>query len=58
MLIGFGLLLLGWIIPVLEVMQVLKSTFFFNFVSYLASFIGLNLGIYGALSYVSRSKRK
>ena len=56
--IGFGLVLLGFVIPLLEVMQILTSTFALNFISYAASTAGLILGIVGAALYVSFERRK
>ncbi len=56
--IGFGLVLLGFVIPLLEVMQILKSTFALNFISYAASTTGLILGIVGAALYVSFQRKK
>ena len=54
---GFLLLLLGWILPLLMVMQVVTSTFFLNFFSYTVSLIGLMLGITGAVLF-SRTRSK
>ncbi len=56
-LIGFILSLLGVILPLLMVIHIVQSTFFINFVSYIASVIGLFLGIIGAASYI-REHRK
>jgi len=51
-LIGFVLLLLGFVIPFLIVVRVIPSTFFLNFLSYAASMLGLFLGMIGAVMYV------
>jgi hypothetical protein len=56
-LLGFLLSVSGVALPFLMVVHVLPSTFFLNFFSYLASFIGLVLGIIGASLYV-RTHRK
>lgn len=56
-LIGFFLSMLGVALPFLMVIQVIQSTFFMNFFSYIASLSGLALGIIGAASYV-REHRK
>jgi hypothetical protein len=56
-LIGFLLSVSGVVLPFLMVMHAIPSTFFLNFFSYLASFIGLVLGIIGASLYV-RTHRK
>jgi hypothetical protein len=46
-LIGFGLVLLGAILPFLMVMHTIKSTLFLNFFSYIASVAGF-LGVMGS----------
>jgi hypothetical protein len=58
LLIAFGLLLAGWILPVLMVMQIIPSTYFLNFFSYTAQLLGTILGFIGTLSIISRSRRK
>jgi hypothetical protein len=55
--IGFGLVILGFIIPLLMVMQVLKSTLFLNFLGYIASITGLLLGIIGTAMYASFNRK-
>lgn len=57
--IGIGALLvvLGAVLPLLMVLHVLPSTFFLNFFSYIASVLGLFLGIWGAALYIIRSRR-
>jgi hypothetical protein len=57
-LIGFILLLVGFFLPVLMIMQFIPSTFFLNFLSYGASFLGLMLGFSAAVSYAARGRRK
>lgn len=47
-LIGFFLVLFGFVAPLLMVVGVLESTFFLNFFSYAASVGGLFMGIIGA----------
>ncbi|HEX7620980.1 MAG TPA: hypothetical protein VF359_07270 [Anaerolineales bacterium] len=56
-LIGFVLVVLGAVLPFLMVLHVLESTFFLNFFSYVASLVGLILGIIGAAMYI-RIKKK
>jgi len=56
--IGFILLVLGVVIPILMVMHILESTFFLNFFSYGASLVGLFLGLLGAMSIVARNRRR
>ncbi len=51
-LVGFLLVLSGVILPLLMVLQVIRSTFLLNFISFGASVSGLLLGIVGAASYV------
>ncbi len=55
---GFILLTLGWVLPLLMVLHVLPSTLFLNFFSYIASVLGLFLGIWGAALYALRSRRQ
>ena len=50
--IGFVLVLLGFVLPFLMVVRVLESTLFLNFLSYGASVGGLFLGLIGAAMYV------
>ena len=57
MLIGFVLVVLGVVLPVLMVIHLLPSTFFLNFFAYGASLMGLFLGIIGASLYM-RGKQK
>ncbi len=49
--IGFFLVLFGFVAPFLIVLGVLKSTFALNFISYAASVGGLFMGIIGAAWY-------
>ena len=57
-LIGFILSVMGVIFPFLMVIQILPSTFFLNFFSYIASVMGLFLGIIGASRYVRANRKK
>ena len=50
--IGFVLVVLGFVLPFLMVIQVVESSIFLNFVSYAASVVGLFLGLIGAALYV------
>jgi positive regulator of sigma E activity len=56
--IGFLLLLLGVGIPFLMVLQIIESTLFLNFFTYIVQFLGLVLGFLGAMSFVRRSRSK
>jgi hypothetical protein len=58
MIIGLLFMLLGFALPVSMIMQLLKSTFFLNFLSYIASFLGLMLGIIGVAMLATRPKRE
>jgi hypothetical protein len=51
-LIGFVLVLFGFVAPFLMVMRVVPSSFALNFLSYGASVVGLFLGLIGAALYV------
>lgn len=57
LLVGAGLLVVGWILPVLMVMKYLPSTFLLNFAAYAASVGGLLLGMTGLTLY-QRSRRR
>jgi hypothetical protein len=56
--IGVILLILGFVLPLLMVAQVLKSTFFLNFFSWGCSFAGLLLGTLGVVTYAREKKRR
>jgi heme/copper-type cytochrome/quinol oxidase subunit 4 len=57
MVIGFVLLLVGTIVPFLIVLQMIESTFFLNFTSYLAQVAGLFLGVIGAAMYIRENRK-
>jgi hypothetical protein len=57
-LIGFVLVFLGFLLPLLIVIKVLESTYFLNFFSFTASILGLFMGILGAAQYVVEFRRK
>jgi hypothetical protein len=54
--IGFVMVLLGAILPFLIVMQIIPSTLFLNFFSYIMSVAGLFLGVTG-LAFVVRFQK-
>jgi len=54
---GFGLSVLGVVLPFLMMIHIIESTLFLNFFSFTASMSGLILGIAGAAQYV-REHRK
>lgn len=55
---GFFLLVLGVVLPFLMVLQILESTLFLNFFSFIAQFLGLIVGFIGAMSIVRRNRRR
>ena len=55
-ILGFVLLVIGFILPFLMVLQLLESTLPLNFLAYLSSFFGLILGLIGIVTY-SRSQK-
>jgi hypothetical protein len=55
-ILGFFMLLFGWVMPLLMLMHVLPSTFFLNFFSYIVSLVGLILGVVGVAFYVRLRK--
>jgi hypothetical protein len=58
-LVGLGvlLMLLGIALPFLMVIQVIKSTFFLNFIAWGISVAGLALGTIGVAFYASGKNR-
>lgn len=56
--VGFLLVLAGAIVPMLMVLQVLQSTWALNFFSFIASIVGLMLGLAGSAYIVSLRKQK
>jgi len=57
-LLGFGLLVLGVVLPMLMILQVLESTFFLNFLAYICSFLGLMFGLIGTAWYTRKNRKK
>jgi hypothetical protein len=56
-LVGFLLVLTGWVLPFLMVMHIIRSTFFLNFFAYAAGLAGLLMGMIGSAMYF-RGRRK
>ena len=56
-LIGFCLVLLGFVLPFLMVLQIVETTFFLSFLSWGSTTSGLMLGIVGAAQYVRLRKK-
>ena len=52
------LLLIGAVLPFLMVIRVVESSFFLNFVSYIASVGGLFIGVLGIAMYVGKTKNE
>ncbi len=58
LLIGFVLVVIGAVLPFLMVLHIIESTFFLNFFAFGASFVGLILGIVGAMNYAMAHRRR
>jgi len=56
-LLGFVLLVLGFVLPFSMLLQILPSTLPLNFVAYLSSLFGLVIGIVGLVLY-SQARRR
>jgi hypothetical protein len=56
-LIGFFLVLFGFVGPFLMVLGIVEATFFFSFLSHAASVSGLFLGLIGTAMYVAARKK-
>jgi hypothetical protein len=56
--IGFVLLMMGYLLPLLMVLHVIQSTLFLNFFSYVALTLGTMLGFIGSVSIAARHWRK
>jgi len=55
--LGFVLLVIGFILPFAMVMRALESTLLLNFFAYLSSIIGLVLGLLGLVLHTSSRGR-
>jgi len=55
--IGFVLVLIGFLVPLLTVVKVMESNFIPLFGSYTASVAGLFLGIIGGAMYVKKTRK-
>ena len=56
-IIGFVLVLLGFLLPLYMVIKLLESTFFLNFFSFIVSVLGLFLGLIGAAQVAIEVRR-
>jgi len=54
--VGFLLMLLGVLLPMLMIVKVIESTFFLNFFAYSASLVGLIIGMLGIMSIVVKNR--
>jgi hypothetical protein len=57
-LIGFVLVVIGAVLPLLMVLHIITSTFFLNFFSYGSSLVGLFLGVIGSATYIRQKRQK
>ncbi|NMC86731.1 MAG: hypothetical protein GYA58_15755 [Anaerolineaceae bacterium] len=53
MWIGFAMMILGIVFPILMIMRVLESTIFLNFLSFFLSLVGLIIGMAGTGLYAA-----
>jgi hypothetical protein len=58
LLIGFLLVLLGAVLPLLMLLQLFSASFWLGAISYTATISGLLLGLIGAASFVQLDRRK
>lgn len=58
LLIGFLMVLAGFVLPLLIVLKLLESTFFLNFFSFTVSTAGLFLGLIGAAQVALEIRHK
>jgi hypothetical protein len=56
-LIGFLLVLIGFVVPLLMVIRLIEPGFLLGFASYGASVVGLILGLFGAVEIYMRRKK-
>ena len=55
--IAIAMMIFGVLMPFLMVLHLVESTFFLNFLSFIASTLGFYLGIIGFASFRAKSKR-
>jgi len=55
--VGFVLILAGFLVPFLMVLQVLESSLMLNVSAHCASLVGLGFGLYGVSQYSSSRRR-
>jgi hypothetical protein len=56
-IIGFVLVLIGFVVPLLMVIRLIEPGFLIGFASYGASVIGLLLGLFGTVEIYMRRKK-
>jgi len=56
-ILGFVLLVLGFVLPFLMLLKMLESTLLLNFLAYLSSLFGLVIGVIGLVLY-SQARRR
>lgn len=56
--IGFVLILFGFLAPLMMSIRVIEPSFFLSFLSFTASVCGLFLGLIGAAMYVRSNRRE
>lgn len=56
--IGFLMVLFGFIVPFLMVIQVIPASYFWGFLSYGISVAGLFLGLIGSSQYIKVNRRR
>lgn len=56
LILGSVLLLIGWVIPLLILMNMIASTFLLNFIGWSASVAGLFLGFFGGAMWVKMNR--
>ena len=54
---GFLLLVAGWILPFAMIIKLMEPTLLWNFFAYLASTIGLVLGLLGLVLHMGSQRR-
>lgn len=57
-LIGFVLVMAGFVLAWLLALRVVPSTFLLNLVAYAMSIVGLMIGLVGSAWYVAQSRRR
>jgi len=56
--IGFFMVLAGAVLPFLIVIRLLPSTYLLNFLAFVASIVGVFLGVIGVAVYVGNRRRR